>query len=284
VSERPLLLAAWLSVVLGFYSFSLPATPPAFPAAVANAVEQGALTRDVADRLLQLGDVQQAINDGLLTAEQATGIPKQFEFADVFGLVSVLPVFLIVSLVISMAMGFYFAFGALFLEKNARVEPQNVGPIMTLGQIVEIVFMLSLPWFLREWGMPIVLALGVTAWAVRFAFFSIGSLWLVVAGIALHGICFDFFFAAGFIHVDAQASEAIRNSAQTLYGMLVYGVGLYLGNEIAGWLNQHCTVETIPEGETEVVRQTDWRKFWAIPCAVVTAALLLLIASSRLGG
>ena len=183
-----------------------------------------------------------------------------------------------------MAMGFYFAFGALFLEKNTDVDPQNVGPMMTLGQIVEIAFMLSLPWFLKNLGMPMVLVLGVAAWALRFGFFAVGSLPLIVAGIALHGICFDFFFAAGFIHVDAQASETIRNSAQTLYGMLVYGIGLYLGNEIAGRLNQYCTVESTAEGEAEPVRHTNWRKFWAIPCAVVTVSLLLMIAAQQLGG
>ena len=283
VSERPLLLAACLSAVLGFYSLRLPDTPPAFPAAVANSVEEGKFTREVGDQLLEVGNVQQAIDEGLLSREQAKGIPKPFQFADVFGLVRELPVFLMVSLVISMAMGFYFAFGALFLEKNARVEPQNVGPIMTIGQLVEIVFMLSLPWFLGTLGMPTVLALGVAAWAIRFGFFSIGTLPLVLIGIALHGICFDFFFAAGFIHVDALASEAIRNSAQTLYGMLVYGVGLYLGNELAGWLNQYCTLETTAEGEIKLVRHTNWRKFWAIPCAVVTIALLLLVAAQQLG-
>lgn len=281
VNERPLLLAACLSAVLGCYAFSLPDTPPAFPAAVARAVDVGTLTQDVADKLLQVGDVQRAIADGVLTAEQATGIPKQFEFADVFGLIGQLPVFLLVSLVVSMAMGFYFAFGALFLEKNTNVAPQNVGPIMTLGQIVEIAFMLSLPWFLAKLGMPMVLGLGVAAWALRFGFFAVGTLPLVVAGIALHGICFDFFFAAGFIHVDAQASETIRNSAQTLYGMLVYGIGLYLGNEIAGWLNQYCTIESTTEGKSELARHTDWRKFWAIPCVVVTISLVLMIAAQQ---
>ncbi|MEM9657347.1 MAG: MFS transporter, partial [Planctomycetota bacterium] len=198
VSERPLLLASFLSLVLGVYSFTLPDTPPAFPAAVATAVEKGTLSPEAADQLLQIGNVQQAIDDGVLTAEQATDIPKPFEFADVFGLARELPVFLLVTLVIAMAMGFYFAFGALFLEKNTSVDPQNVGPIMTVGQIVEIAFMVSLPWFLQTLGMPTVLALGVAAWALRFGFFAIGSFRLIVAGIALHGICFDFFFTAGF--------------------------------------------------------------------------------------
>ncbi len=282
VSERPLLLASTLSVALGLFAFTLPDTPPAFPAAVASAVEDGTLTREAADQLLSIGNVQLAIDQGVVTAAQVEGIPKQFEFSDVFGLIRELPVFLMVSLVISMAMGFYFAFGALFLEKNANVEPQNVGPIMTIGQIVEIVFMLSLPWFLGSLGMSIVLALGVAAWALRFGFFMVGSLPLVIAGIGLHGICFDFFFAAGFIHVDAQASEAIRNSAQTLYGMLVYGIGLYLGNELSGWLNQYCTTETTVEGE--VVRETNWKKFWAIPCIVVATSLVLLIISQQFGG
>jgi nucleoside transporter len=239
VNERPLLLAAGLSLLLGLFSFALPDTPP---------------------------------RGGEL-----------FEFSAILGLVGELPIFLAVSLIIAMAMSFYFAFAALFVEKQAGVQPHNVGPLMTIGQWVEIIFMLSLPWFLGQLGMNTVLAMGVAAWALRFGLFATGGpLPLIILGIGLHGICFDFFFAAGFIHVDAQASDAIRNSAQTLYGMLVYGLGMYLGAATSGWLNQQCTrEETTPAG---VVRVTNWRKFWLIPCVVVTVSLLLLLASQQVSG
>ena len=64
------------------------------------------------------------------------------------------------------------------------------------------------------------------AWGLRYALFAAGRLLpLIVLGIALHGICFDFFFAAGFIQVENTAPEAIRASGQSLFGVLTYGLG-----------------------------------------------------------
>lgn len=238
VNERPITLAAGLSLILGALAFLLPDTPPQ--------------------------------NEG------------QVEFAAVFDLIGALPVFLGVSLIIAMAMAFYFSFAALFVEKKVGVRPHNVGPLMTIGQWVEIIFMLSLPWFLSTLGMEAVLAIGVAAWAVRFGLFATGGpLPLIILGIGLHGICFDFFFAAGFIHVDAQAPDAIRNSAQSLYGVLVYGLGMWLGAEAAGRLNQFCTREkevVTEDGLTVAQGVTNWRRFWLIPCIVVSISLALLLA------
>lgn len=204
MNERPILLAAGLSLALGLFSFALPHTPPA---------------------------------------------GSDFSLGEFFGamgkLVLEVPVFLAVTLVIAMSMGTYFAFGALFVEKRAGVKPHDVGPVMAIGQFVEIGFMLALPWFLAELGMNTVLIIGVAAWALRFGLFSIGKpLGLILIGVALHGICFDFFFAAGFIHIEQVASAEIRNSAQTLFGFLAYGLGLFLGTELSGRLNQFCTKST----------------------------------------
>ena len=97
---------------------------------------------------------------------------------------------------------------------------------------------------------------------------------------ALHGLCFDFFFAAGFIHVAKLAEEGIGASAQALFGVVVYGLGMYLGTEGAGWLNQRFTREEAPALEGEPPhRVTDWRKFWLIPCIAVTVALVAFLAS-----
>ncbi len=138
-----------------------------------------------------------------------------------------------------MAMAFYFAFGALFVEKKAGVQPRNVGPLMTLGQGIEIIFMLSLGWFLKTLGMNVVLSLGVAAWAIRFGLFAKGSpLPLVILGIALHGYLLRFLLC-GRIHL-RRCTGTCRDTgnAQTLYGMLVYGFGMYLGSVSSGWLNQ----------------------------------------------
>lgn len=244
VDNKPILLAAATSFILGIFAFTLPATEP------------------------------KAAADGALPFLKAIGMLAEPTAA----------IFFAVTLIIAMAMGLYFAFAALFIEQRAGVRSQNVGPIMTIGQAVEIGFMLSLPWFIRELGMPVVLAVGVTAWALRFAFFSTASSGkyfpLVLAGVALHGLCFDFYFAAGFIHVEKLSDPSIRASAQALFGVVVYGLGMYLGTEGGGWLNQKFTRETAPAiaGEPPV-RTTNWKMFWLIPCIATTIALVAFLAS-----
>jgi nucleoside transporter len=264
VDNKPLLLAAGLSFVLGAFAFLLPKTPP-------KATGDGALP--FLKAIEMLGDLEAGI-------------------------------FFAVTLVIAMAMGLYFAFAALFIEQRAGVGGQNVGPIMTIGQAVEIFFMLSLPWFIQSLGMHVVLAVGVLAWALRFSFFSAASrngyLPLIIAGVALHGLCFDFYFAAAFIHVEKLADPSIRASAQALLGLVIYGLGMYLGTEGSGWLNQKLTRKSAAIGEAreshleteaaeggqsaaqKVVEQTtDWQKFWLIPAIASFVALAAFLASSR---
>lgn len=250
INERPLLLACVLSFVLGIFAFTLPATPP--PEAAS----------------------EEAIAAG--TAEASVGILEGS-----WAMLSTYPVFFAVTFVAAMAMGLYFAFAALFLEKTG-VPPRTVGPVMTIGQWIEIFFMLTLPWFLgpNNVYMNWVLLVGITAWALRFGVFAVGRpLPLVLVGVAIHGICFDFFFAAGFINADMIAPKSLTATAQTLYGFLVYGLGMYLGSEGSGWLNQYFSRKQLgAEGEEETV--TNWRAFWGIPCAIVTVCAILFLVSN----
>src|SRR5207244_10233015 len=78
---------------------------------------------------------------------------------------------------------------------------------------------------------------------------------LVIIGVLLHGFCFDFFFAAGFIHVDNEAPKDIRASGQALFSFLTYGVGMWLGSLLAGWLKGEYTVDGV----------IDWKTFWIVP-------------------
>lgn len=234
VNERPIQLAATLSLILGVFAFSLPATPPS-PSA---------------------------------------------DWTKALSMFSRLPAFMAVSLVISIAMAIYFAFAALFLEKSG-VKPHNVGPVMTLGQAVEIFFMLSLPLILGPNNERIfmVLAIGVAAWALRFGLFSIGRpMALLLLGVALHGICFDFFFATGFTYVASNAPETLQASAQALFGVLVYGIGMYIGTEGSGWLNTFFSrTTTQADGTTDV--HTNWSGFWGVTCAMVTISLIAFLLS-----
>jgi nucleoside transporter len=239
VNNRPLLLAAALSLILGVYSFFLPHTPP------------------------------KGKSEVFLTA---LDLFKDSSFAVFFG----------VSFLITIALAFYYSFTPLYLESGTKVKPANVGPVMTIGQWVEIGFMLSLPWFLAQLGMKWVLLLGMAAWAVRYALFTVGRPFaLVLLGIALHGICFDFFFAAGFIYVDKTAPEAIRASAQSLFAVLTYGLGMWLGTEASGYLNQWLTTEAIDPNTGEKTRVTNWNQFWLYPCLGALLSLLLFAVLFR---
>lgn len=235
VNNRPLLMAAALSAVLGVCSFFQPHTPP--PA-----------------------------NPDPFPFLKAVSLLQEPSFAVFYG----------ISFLITIALAFYYSFTSLFLEQRVRVRPDNVGPLMTIGQWSEIIFLLALPWFLGQFGMKTVLVVGMLAWGIRYAIFSAGGPFpLIVLGLALHGICFDFFFAAGFIHVENTAPVDIRNSGQALFAALTYGLGMYLGTEASGWTNYLCSKE-VPDPQTgEMRRVTDWRRFWLIPCVGVFVSLLL---------
>ena len=127
--------------------------------------------------------------------------------------------------------------------------------------------------------MKWVLLVGVGAWALRFGLFTIGRpLPLLLVGVAVHGICFDFFFAAGMINTAAIAPLKLTATSQSLYGFLVYGLGMYLGSEGSGWLNQHLTKTKAEEGgEPKAV--TNWRGFWAVPCIIITLCAIAFALS-----
>lgn len=260
VNERPLLLACGLSVVLGLFAFTLPETKPA---AAANVATVDDVAKDGDDIVANRAAESAEINEGVGIIAGSIEMLKSY------------PVFFGVAFVAAMAMGLYFAFAALFLEKTG-VAANIVGPVMTIGQWIEIFFMLTLPWFLANLEIHWVMMVGVGAWAVRFGLFAIGKpLPLVLFGIAIHGICFDFFFAAGFIHVDAIAPAHLTATAQALFGFLVYGLGMYLGSELSGMLNQYLSkTEPATDGTGEET-VTAWRSFWAISCAIMTVATVV---------
>lgn len=186
--------------------------------------------------------------------------------------------FLAAAFVVSAAFAFYFAFTALYLEKRIGVRPDNAAPLMTLGQWVEIGGMYVLQAMLPSCGFKVILSLGMVTVAARyFIFAATRPFALVVLAIALHGLCFDFFLAAGFMYIDTVAPQGVSSSAQSLFAVLTYGLGMYLGTEGAGWLNQRLTRE-VPSAETgQPQRETDWRTFWLVPAVASAVAVLLFV-------
>jgi nucleoside transporter len=244
-TNQPLLLAAGLSLALGLFSFALPHTPPAGQSST-----------------------------GGPAFLRAFGLMKDFSFG----------LFFTVSLVITIVLAFYYSFTGQYLELAQAVK--NVPYVMLIGQLMEMCFLPILPWFLRTVGMRWVLALGMASWGVRYLLFAFGrpdilpvtlpvfgtiSL-LVLVGVALHGFCFDFFFAAGFIHVDNTAPREIRASGQALFSFLTYGVGMYLGSELSG---------RVAQTYTNAAGQTDWSHFWIVPAVGVIISLAVFLIFFR---
>jgi nucleoside transporter len=241
VSNFPIYLAAGLSFVTGVYSFALPHTPPK-----GKRGEKFPFLR-------------------------AIGLFREPSFA----------VFFVVSFLITIALAFYYSFLGPFLqsENGVGVEARMVGPLSTIGQLAEMILLPFLPFFIRRVGMKWVLVLGMAAWALRYGLFSLGEpLWIVILAILLHGICFDFFFAAGFIHVDNNAPTEIRGSAQALFTFLTYGLGLWLGFMASGWVAGKYT--------DEVTKVTDWSGYWLVPCigAAVCLVAFAVLFRRRGGG
>jgi len=229
----PLRLAAAVQMVLGVYCLLLPNTPPSGTGPVA--------VRDVL---------------GL----DALSMMKEVNFA----------VFIIGSLLVCIPLQFYYTFTNPFLNE---IGVEGAAGMMTFGQMSEIFFMLLMPYFLVRLGVKWMLLIGMAAWALRYVFFAFGDaddkMWMLLLGILLHGICYDFFFVTGQIYVDNKADRRIRAAAQGFLTFVTLGVGLFLGSLISGRVVEHfTTTDPVPH---------DWQSIWLVP-AVMAGVVLVLFA------
>ena len=108
---------------------------------------------------------------------------------------------------------------------------------MTLGQMSEIIFMLLIPFFFRKLGLKNMILIGMACWVLRYLLFAYGApsqiTWMILLAVAMHGICYDFFFVTGFMYTDQKAPQEIRGQAQSLLVFLTQGVGMFFGYKVA---------------------------------------------------
>ncbi len=144
---------------------------------------------------------------------------------------------------------------------------------MTFGQMSEVVFLLLLPWFFTRFGVRRVLLLGMLAWILRYALFAVAAPsaigWMIIAGIVLHGACYDFVYVAGQVYMDKKATPAIRAQAQGLFVLVSYGIGQGLGTLAAGWIFGDVMSST----SMPVLEQ--WQVFWIFPLAFAIMVTIL---------
>jgi len=180
--------------------------------------------------------------------------------------------FMVISFVVVTELQFYYILTAPFLE-NIGVKHANVPFWMTLGQLAEIVTMaVALPLLLPRLGVRWALAIGVIAWPIRYIIFAIGTpVWLVIASLTLHGVCYVFFFTVGVVYVNSVAPQDIRASAQSLLALITLGVGSFLGMQFAGFIMK---VFTSRVGETVV---TNWRGVFIVPVVLTIACAIAFL-------
>jgi nucleoside transporter len=180
-------------------------------------------------------------------------------------------VFALASFLICIPLQFYYTFTNPFLNE---VGVQKAAAKMSMGQMSELLFMVTLPWFFKRLGVKRTLILGMLAWVLRYICFGFGNadalVWMLYLGIILHGICYDFFFVTGQIYVDQKAPQALRAAAQGLIIFITYGIGMLVGSTFCGKIVD-MYVRTSASGAVE----HDWRSIWMVPA--IGSAIVLLI-------
>ena len=249
----PLYTAVVVSILLGAYSFTLPHTPP--PAAHEKVSVQSIAGLDA---FRQLGS-------------------RSFY------------VFIGCSFLICIPLAAYYNFAPIFVANavydqgasNALVELlPNPSSLMSLGQMSETAFMLLMPLLFVRFGVKRMLAIGMAAWILRYVLFALGApdavFWMVAIGILLHGICYDFFFVTGQIYVDKKSTPAVRGQAQGFLVLVTYGLGMFVGAQIAGAL-----FNAFLDGASALTLAR-WSDFWWVPAGFAFAVLVLFLATFRI--
>ena len=223
-------IAAVAALVLGLYAFTLPPAPP------------------------RLGE---STSRSLL---------------DVLGLTSFrlfrdrnMAVFFIFAMLLGAALQLTNAYGGTFLGEFST-DPEYAGTlavrypaiIMSISQISETLFILTIPFFLKRFGIKAVMTMSMLAWFLRFGLFAYGDpgagLWMIILSCVVYGMAFDFFNISGSLFVEQQSDPRIRASAQGLFMLMTNGVGAILGSAISGWM--------IDRWFTAADGAKDWHGIW----------------------
>jgi nucleoside transporter len=229
----PLRIAGVAGVAMGVYAFTLPHTPP-------SAKEKA-------------------------TFRQVVGLDALAQLRSPSFLV-----FIAASFLICIPLSAYYAYAPVYVNFHGIVNPAFK---MSFGQMSEALFIVLMPLFFRFLGIKWMLLTGMLAWVLRYALFALAApghiIWMIMAGIILHGICYDFFFVAGQIYVDKVSTREIRGQAQGFLVLMTYGGGMLIGAQIAGWLHNGIVTSTGSGGASQ------WQLFWAVPA--VLAGIIMIV-------
>jgi nucleoside transporter len=234
-TAKTFMIASGASLVLGLLSFILPNTPP------------------------------KGRTDS--SASRALGV-------EAFVLFKSRPylIFFIAAVLVCIPLSFYYGFANGFLNE---LKMNNAAAKMTMGQFSEALFILAIPFLFNRIGVKKMLLMGMTAWILRYICFAYGNtdgnIWMLYAGIILHGVCYDFFFVTGYMYTEKKAGEKIKNAAQGLFTFATYGVGMFIGTLISGKVVDKYALAV----------GHNWRGIWYVPAYIALGVLLYFILFFR---
>jgi nucleoside transporter len=225
------LMCSLASLVLGLFSFTLPRTPP---------------QRSPSDTV--------SVRD--LLGLDALALLRDRNFL----------VFVVSSVLVCIPLAFYYQHANQFLTE---IHVTNATGKQTVGQMSEVLFMLMVPFFLKRLGMKGTLLVGMLAWVVRYLLFAFGNAgdlaFMLLIGIALHGVCYDFFFVSGQVFTDSRAGPRYKGAAQGLITLATYGLGMLIGFWVAGQLTDWYVADGVH----------DWKSIWIYPAAFAAVVAVL---------
>jgi len=227
LTSTQFILSSTASICMGIYSFTMPACPP------------------------------------LKTAKSKSWLSTFGLDAFVLFKQKKMLIFFLFAMLLGAALQITNAFGKSFLDdfgsnpayKDAfGVKHSNI--LISISQISETLFILTIPFFLRRFGIKAVMMMSIFAWVFRFGLFGVGDpgsgLWLLVLSMIIYGMAFDFFNISGSLFVEKEADVSIRASAQGLFMVMTNGIGAFLGGMISGWVVDYFTTDGVK----------DWKSIW----------------------
>lgn len=247
INTNQFYIAAVMAIFLGLFAFSLPKNPP-----------------------LKSTDDKRSFAQ--LLGLDAFKLFKNYRFA----------LFLIFSLFLGAALQLTNMYGDTYIKDFENLPEYAHSPvvkystmIVSISQISETLFILTIPFFLKRYGIKIVILMSMIAWVLRFGLFSFGDpntgLWMIILSNIVYGMAFDFFNVSGSLFVENSTEARIRSSAQGLFMMMTNGFGAIVGSYGSGII--------IDQFFTNADGLKDWHQIWlcfAIYAAIVTVFFAIL--------
>ena len=244
-SANQFLIAGASAIVLGIYSFTMPKCPP-----------------------------QKSISQNASLMEQL-GL-KAFKLLSNYKMA----LFFIFYMCLGAALQLTNMYGDVYLDEFKKM-PQYTDSfvvkystiIMSISQISETIFIVTIPFFLKRFGIKKVMLFSMIAWVLRFGLFAYGNpaegLWMIILSCIVYGMAFDFFNISGSLFVETNTDTSIRSSSQGLFMMMTNGFGALIGSKVSGYIVDAYT--------TDGTR--DWHHIWLIfsMYALVIAAFFVVL-------